>query len=337
MARTIPHGCHSFGRGYRPGRRWGIGCLIPSLSLLLLPSHATAQNKASDGEFRISTDVDLVLLDVSVKQAKGGYASGLAKDNFQIYENGTRQTITEFASADIPVAVGLVFDDSGSMRTKRPDVITAGIIFVGASNPQDQIFVVNFNDKVRIGLPETVPFTDDIKLLRSALSRDVPQGQTALYDAVALALQHLESGRREKKTLVVVSDGGDNVSTHSLKELMKLVQESRATIYTVGIFEPDDPDRNPQVLERIARVSGGESFLPKGLDEVVPICRQIAKDIRNRYTIGYIPDHGGSKSALRKIHVVATAPDRGKLVVRTRTSYLLPAANARARYAEPGK
>jgi VWFA-related protein len=247
------------------------------------------------------------------------------------------QKITEFASADIPVAVGLVFDDSGSMRTKRPDVITAGLIFVGASNPQDQIFVVNFNDKVRSGLPESVPFTDNVKLLRTALSRDSADGQTALYDAVAFALKHLESGRREKKTLMVVSDGGDNVSTHSLKELMELVQQSRATIYTVGIFEPDDPDRNPQVLEHIARVSGGESFLPKGLDEVVPICRQIAKDIRNRYTIGYIPDHGSSKSALRKIRVVAAAADHEKLVVRTRTSYLLPARSARSRSAEPVK
>jgi len=337
MARRAFLSYDPFGRGYRPGRRWGKWFLTPSIVFLLVPSHASAQASRPSGEFKISTDVDLVLLDVSVKQAKGGYASGLNKDNFQIYENGTPQKITEFASADIPVAVGLVFDDSGSMRTKRPDVITAGLIFVGASNPQDQIFVVNFNDKVRCGLPEAVPFTDDINLLRSALSRHVPEGQTALYDAIALALKHLESGRREKKTLVVVSDGGDNVSTHSLKELMELVQESRATIYTVGIFEPDDPDRNPQVLEHIARVSGGESFLPKGLVEVVPICRQIAKDIRNRYTIGYIPDHGSNKAALRKIHVVATAPDRGKLVVRTRTSYLLPAANARARHAEPAK
>ena len=156
------------------------------------------------------------------------------------------------------------------------------------------------------------------------------EGQTALYDAIALSLDHLQSGRRDKKTLVVVSDGGDNVSKHTLKELMQLVQESRATTYTIGIFAPDDPDRNPQVLERIARVSGGECFFPSELDQVAPICRQIAKDIRNRYTIGYIPDHGSNKAVLRKIHVVATASDRGKLVVRTRTSYLLPGGNSRA-------
>jgi Ca-activated chloride channel family protein len=329
---------HQFGQGYRPGRLRWESRLIPSIFLLLFSSHSLAQESTPTSEFRISTDVELVLLDVSVKDPKGGYVSGLTKADFQIRENGAPQKITEFASADMPVTVGLVFDDSGSMRSKRPDVITAGLVFVSASNPQDQIFVINFNDKVRPGLPKAVPFSDNINLLRTALSRDPAQGMTALYDAVAFALKHLESGRRDKKTLIIVSDGGDNISSHSLKELMQLVQESRATIYTVGIFEPDDPDRNPQVLERIARVSGGESFVPDELDKVVPICKQIAKDIRNRYTIGYIPDHGNNKTALRKIHVVATVADRGKLVVRTRTSYRMPAGNSsRARSTEPVK
>src|SRR5579859_7573227 len=242
-----------FGRGYRPGRRWRKSRLAFSVFLLLLPSRALPQKTPASGEFKISTNVELVLLDVGVKDPKGGYVSWLTKDNFQIYENGAPQKITEFASADVPVAVGLVFDDSGSMQPKRPEVITAGLIFVSASNPQDQIFVVNFNDKVRSGLPDNVPFTDDLTLLRSALLKDMPEGKTALYDAVAFALRHLESGRRDKKTLVVVSDGGDNVSAHSLKELMQLIQESRATIYSVGIFDDEDPDSNPRVLERMAR------------------------------------------------------------------------------------
>jgi Ca-activated chloride channel homolog len=329
MTRRTSHRYHPFGQGYRPGPRWE-SCLIPWIFLLLFSSHSLAQDSPPKSEYRISTDVELVLLDVSVKDPKGGYVSGLTKEAFQIYENGALQTITQFASADIPVTVGLVMDDSGSMLHKRSDVINAGLVFVGASNPQDQIFVVNFNDKVRRGLPATVPFTDDLNLLRSALSRDAPQGQTALYDAVAFALKHLESGRRDKKTLVVVSDGGDNVSTHSLKELMQLVQQSRATIYTVGIFAPDDPDRNPHVLERMTRISGGESFLPGDPDQVIPICKKIAKDIRSRYTIGYTPVRSSDKAALRKIRVVAAVPDRGKLLVRTRTSYLLPARVMRA-------
>jgi VWFA-related protein len=147
---------------------------------------------------------------------------------------------------------------------------------------------------------------------------------TALYDAIVFALDHLESGQRDKKTLVVVSDGGDNISTHNLKELMRLIQESRATIYTVGIFDTDDKDRNPGVLQRIANVSGGECFLPDRFNEIVPICKKIAKDIRNRYTVGYVPARRDEKGGLRKIHVAAAAPDREKLIVRTRTSYVLP-------------
>jgi Ca-activated chloride channel family protein len=325
VARDASRSKDPFGRGDRPGPRWGELRAAPVFVLVLAPTLAFAQSSLPSGEFKVRTDVELVLLDVSVKHSKGGYVSGLGKENFQIFENGAPQKITEFSSADVPVAIGLVMDDSGSMQFKRREVITAGLIFIGASNPRDQMFVVNFNDNVRRGLPESVPFTDDLRLLRAALAQDAPQGRTALYDAVAFALKHLESGRRDKKTLVIVSDGGDNISRHTLKEVMLLIQESRATIYTVGIFASDDPDRNPRVLERIAKISGGESFFPHGLDEVVPICRQIANDIRHRYTVGYIPVHGGNKTALRKIHIVARAADRGKLVVRTRTSYWLPA------------
>ena len=262
-----------------------------------------AQNPPQSGEFKISTAVELVLLDVSVRDPDGGYVSGLTKEAFHVFENGVPQKITEFSSGDIPVAVGLVMDDSGSMRNKRPELVTAGLAFVEASNRQDQIFVVNFNDKVRSGLPDSLPFTDDMVLLRSALSRDRPEGRTALYDATAFALAHLEKGRRAKKALIVVSDGGDNVSSRSFGQLLELIQESRATIYTVGIYDPEDPDRNPGVLKRIAKISGGECFLPSELHEIVPICQKIAKDIRNRYTIGYIPVRTNSKAALRKIHV----------------------------------
>jgi VWFA-related protein len=293
---------------------------------LFVPLAVLAQDVPQGGEFKISTAVELVLLDVSVRDPDGGYVSGLTKEAFHVFENGVQQKITEFSSGDIPVAVGLVMDDSGSMRNKRAELVTAGLAFVEASNQQDQIFVVNFNDKVRSGLPDSLPFTDDLVLLRSALSRDRPEGRTALYDAMAFSLAHLEKGRRAKKALIVVSDGGDNVSAHSLGQLLTLIQESRATIYTVGIYDPEDPESNPGVLKRIAKISGGECFLPAQLREIVPICQKIAKDIRNRYTIGYIPMRSNSKAALRKLHVVASTPDREKLIVRTRTSYQLPEA-----------
>ena len=134
----------------------------------------------------------------------------------------------------------------------------------------------------------------------------------------------MESGRREKKTLVVVSDGGDNASRHTLADAMHLIEESHATIYTVGIYDPDDPDRNPGVLRRIAAVSGGECFLLNSVEDIVSTSRKIAEDIRRRYTIGYIPERAKGKPGLRKIHVSAAAPDHGRLIVRTRTSYLDP-------------
>jgi Ca-activated chloride channel family protein len=292
--------------------------------LLLLALNGPAQNSFQSPEFKIQTDVELVLLDVSVKNPGGGYVTGLTKDRFQVYEDGVPQKITEFAVEDAPVAVGLVMDNSGSMDSRRSSVIEAGVAFIEASNRQDQIFVVNFNDKVRRGLPLSTPFTDDVNLLRAALSKHRPEGRTALYDALGFALKHLETSRREKKTLVVVSDGGDNCSAHRFKDVMRLIEESAATIYTVGMFDPGDPDANPGILKQISSVSGGECFLPGELEPILPICQRIAKDIRNRYTIGYLPVRTSDKAVDRKIHVKASSPDYKKLIVRTRTLYRLP-------------
>jgi VWFA-related protein len=324
MARRIVRRSRLFGRGSPPGRMPGKRSIATLFFLLLASPFSIVHGSSQGGEFRISTDVNLVLLDVSVKKPDGGSARELGKENFRVFEDGTPQKITEFASNDVAVAVGLLMDDSGSMRAKRAELISAGLAFVAASNSQDQIFVVKFNDAVRQGLPPAVPFTDDINLLRSALSIGRPEGRTVLYDAIAFALNHLESSRRAKKTLVVVSDGGDNASEMNFQHLLRLIRESRATIYTVGIFDEYDRDRSPQILKRISAVSGGESFLAESIDQVVPICQQIAKDIRTRYTIGYIPVRTSDKSAVHKIHVVAAAPDGRKLIVRTRTGYLLP-------------
>jgi Ca-activated chloride channel family protein len=312
----------SSGRYKSSGRTWNVSCLALTFVLSFL---AAAQTTPKSGEeFKISTSVALVLLDVSVKDAGGGYVPGLSRNAFHIYEDGAPQEITVFSSADMPVAVGLVMDDSGSVRAKRPELITAGLAFVGASNPQDQVFVVNFNDKVRSGLPPATPFTDDVKLLRLALLENQPEGQTALYDAIAFALHHVDSGQRDKKALVVVSDGSDNCSTRNLTQLMRLIQESHTTIYTVGIFGADDTDRNPQVLRRIASASGGECFLPGDFAQIVPICRKIAKDIRSRYTIGYIPARTAEKGGFRRIRVAVDTPTHEKIIVRTRTGYYVP-------------
>jgi len=195
---------------------------------------------------------------------------------------------------------------------------------IGASNRNDEIFIVYFSDRVRFGLPDGIPFTGDLNILRSALWSGTPEGRTALNDAIVAALKHLEQGKRDRRTLVLVSDGGDNSSVHVADDVMRKVLESRATIYTIGIIDEDNPDRNPALLRRIAQVSGGQAYFPKLLSEVAGISVQIANDIRARYTIGYVPVHSSERGSLRKIAVTAAAPNGHKLIVRTRTRYMLP-------------
>jgi len=301
-----------------------ISRIVVSLSLLLCCAGAfafrTEQSSPEDKDFTIRSDVRLVLLDVSVRDTKGGFVSGLTRDNFTVYEDGKPQKIAQFANQDIPVSVGIVVDESGSMRSKRTETITAALTFIGSSNPEDEVFVINFNEKVYHGLPDTVLFTDNISMLRDALLSTRPEGRTALYDAIFGSLHQLDMGRRDKKTLVLISDGGDNASTHTRRDVQNKVDESLATIYTIGIFDEDDPDRNPDVLKWLANVSGGVAYFPEKLDGIVPVCRQIAKEIRTRYTIAYIPPEG-KPGVLRHIKVAAAAPDHGKLIARTRTQY----------------
>jgi len=279
-------------------------------------------------DFKIISHSDLVLLDVSVKDPQGGFVSGLTKDQFKIFDNGREQPIRVFEAGDIPVTVGLVVDNSASMRAKKPEVVTAALTFVTESNPQDEMFVVNFNDSVRFGLPPQTPFTDDRELLRSALLSIRVEGRTALNDALKVGLAQLEKGKQSRKTLVLISDGGDNASDVTTHEIFRLGEQTRATIYSVGVYDADDRDKNPGFLKKISTLTGGECFLPDKLQELVGVCRQIAKDIRNRYSIGFIPSDNELTGGVRKLRVTATAPDRGKLIVRTRTHYVAAATKA---------
>lgn len=299
-----------------------VGLVIAAQALL----SQDAAIQSPEQPFTLRVTSEYVLLDVSVKSVTGEHVSGLTKENFRVHEDGKLQAISHFASEDVPVTAGLVIDTSGSMRAKRPEVITAALAFIGASNRNDELFVVHFSDAVSLGLPDDVPFTDNVNQLRSALSRGTPEGRTALNDAILLALRHLEEGRRDRRTLVLVSDGGDNASVHGADDVMRTILESRATIYAIGIFDAGDRESNPKLLRRLARLSGGESFLEVQLSAVNGICRQIANDIRTRYTIGYVPARSGAQGASRKIEVTASTPAGHKLVVRTRAGYVLPPA-----------
>jgi VWFA-related protein len=274
--------------------------------------------------YKLKVNVDMVVLSATVLNHQGAPISGLVKENFQVYEDGVLQQINNFSHEDIPVTAGLVIDNSGSMRHKRADVIMAALAFANSSNPKDQMFVVNFNEYVSFGLPAGLPFTDKPGQLQLALSSIKADGRTALYDAVAAALAHLQKGNRDKKVLIVVSDGGDNASEHKLDQVMALANQSDAIIYTLGIFDEDDMDKNPGVLKRIAKATGGETFLPKALTEVVPICERIARDIRSQYTIVYVPTNRSQDAKYRSIQVKASGSGQGNLSVRTRAGYSLP-------------
>src|SRR5271169_4401956 len=236
--------------------------------LVVLPcvpmSQQNSQAAPSHGDgYTIRTSVDLVVLRATVRDRKGAPVAGLGKEDFQVFEDKVPQQIESFSHEDVPVTIGLVIDNSGSMRSKRSDVINAALAFARSSNPEDQVFVVNFNEHVSMGLPGNVQFTGDQKQLEMALSRNKADGLTALYDAVAAALEQLKKGKWDKKVLIVISDGGDNASKHTLAQIMSMVNQSNALIYTMGIFDVTDEDRNPRVLKQLSGSSGGEAFFPE--------------------------------------------------------------------------
>jgi Ca-activated chloride channel family protein len=280
---------------------------------------------------RITVNVDLVVLHATVRDRRGRLVSSLRAQDFEVYEEGVPQRIRFFQREDVPVTVGLVVDHSGSMRPKLRDVITAARTFVQSSNPEDEMFVVNFNEKVILGLPGAVHFTNRSDELERAILKTPASGQTALYDAVGEALERLQAGSRDKKVLVVISDGADNASVRSLTEILQIAERSSAVIYTVGIFDAADPDRNPGVLRRLARATGGAAFFPGQPNEVVAICERIAHDIRNQYTIGYVPANPAPPGTYRAIRVVARAAGGRRFFVRTRAGYIAGAATQSAK------
>ncbi|MGA3325273.1 MAG: VWA domain-containing protein [Terriglobia bacterium] len=285
-------------------------------------------------EYTIVEEVNEVVLHATVLDKRGHIMNDLKQDDFRVFEDGAPQTLIHFTHADVPVTMGIVIDDSGSMRDKRQAVNAAALIFAKTSNPQDQAFVVNFNDAYYLDTPGD--FANTIEDLKSALDKIDSRGGTALRDAVIASLDHLKIGNRDKKVLLVITDGEDNASRYTLEDLMDKAQKSNAVIYTIGLLGSDETSslfkirggeahRAAKVLKELAEATGGEAYFPKSLDEVDSTCRQIARDIRNQYTLAYRPSNLKKDGTFRIIRVDAFQPhSKNKLVVRTKPGYFAP-------------
>ena len=284
----------------------------------------------SSKPYVISSQVTLVLVPVTVRDRNGQFVSDLDQSNFRFY-HGNLQQISLFRNEDVPVTVGLVVDRRASMRAKGNEVMAGALAFIRASNPQGTGFVVNFSNEAIFGLPEDLPFSSNLRQMEVALSAAPMSGATAMYDALAAALQHLQLSQSDKKVLLLISDGGDNASEHNFAQVLRMAQSANTIIYTIGLFDEDsagNAGNNPKVLKKLASETGGEAYFPGSAAEVVSLCEDIARDIRHQNDLAYKPPENG-RGGYHRIHVNVSALYRGKLSVRSRIGYFFPSSGGR--------
>ena len=303
------------------------------LVLLAAVTLSSAQN-LDDHNYSVNVNVELVQLSVSVQDKHGFPVRGLEKQHFAVYEDKILQDISLFKQEDIPLSVTLVVDTSGSMFNKRNSVLSAALTFVRESNPEDETSVVAFGTTASL----EQDFTRSAQELTHAIAGIYPNGNTALYDAVSLAARHLnDNGSREKKVLIIISDGQDNDSKFQLKQVLESLRESKVIVYSIGLLGSDSGQREYDVLaddgksalKRLAETTGGTAFFPVGIREVEQVCKRIARDLRNQYTIGYKPTNekldGSWRRTLVRVNPPKTAPS---VRVHTKLGYYAPVERA---------
>jgi VWFA-related protein len=306
----------------------------PDIEVEEKPSNApgTTQSggitKGKNGVYTMNVDVDEVLQSCTVVDEKGHPILDLARGNFKVWEDGVPQQTTSFVHQDMPVSMGILIDNSGSMLDKRAAVNGAAMKLLEESNPQDAAFVVNFNDHAYLDQGLT---TDRVALHRS-IARFDSHGTTALYDAVAASADELaRHARHTRQVLLIVTDGADDASHLSLQEAIRRVQNlGGPVVYTIGLLYESDPreyQKGHDDLEALAEETGGLAYFPRSIDEVDRIASEVARDIRNQYIVGYHSSKPANLGGYRTVHVEAIAPRHGKLTVRTRRGY----------YAQPGQ
>ncbi len=306
-----------------------LGLLLLSLCILGFSTSLAAPRfpVVVNAQPQIKVAVNLVLLPVRVTDTRGSFVPGLKMEDFRVFEEGQLQKLTVFEDGDNPVTVGLVVDHSRSMGSKLSNVGSAILSFAHSSNPLDEMFVVDFNDNVSIELMGGKPFSNDSNELEQALTAVSAQGQTALYDAVSQALTHLKSGHLGKKALIIISDGGDNASHIKYSAVLAQARQSQAAIYSIALVGSPGEDENPGILRRLCRDTGGVAYFPGPGESVADVSKAIARDLREQYTLGYVPNGSVHANSYRKLDVKVVATAHGRLRVRTRPGYFPAAEN----------
>ncbi len=256
-----------------------------------------------------------------VTDREGKFVSGLMASNFEIIDNGQPQPITFFEQQDTPVTVGLLIDHSGSMGPKLSAVGSAISSFAHSSNPQDQMFVIDFGDVVSIGLFDGQSFTSDAAQIERAITSVWARGRTALYDAIAEGITHLKLGKWNKRALIIVSDGGDNASHYKFNQVLEMARSSHAVIYAIGLLSESGQEENPEVLRKLARDTGGLTFFPGPHDSIAAVSNEIARDLRSQYVLALVPPKRTGAAAFHRLTIKVNAAGRGKLRVRARAGY----------------
>lgn len=302
----------------RHGKSVALAAALLLIITFAAPWASRGQQK-SDEDARFSTDTRLVILPVTVQDKNGHLVTNLPQSAFQVYENGVLQPIKTFKREDVPVSLGLIIDNSGSMRDKRQKVESASLALVKDSNPGDEVFIVNFNDEAFLDQD----FTNNIQEMQQGLTKIDSRGGTAMRDAIRMSIDHLkEKAKKDKKVLLVVTDGNDNASIISLENLVRASQQSEVILYAIGLLSEEErreANRAKRALSALTEATGGQVYFPKEVSEVDRIAHQVARDIRNQYTIGYSPLNAALDGSYRTVKVIATGPN--KLSVRTRSGY----------------
>jgi len=303
--------------------------LVPLLGQnIVSPPQAKQAEPPDSGDTVFSSETRLVPLNVTVTDKSGHLVTNLPQSAFQVFENGVQQQIRLFKREDVPVSMALIIDNSGSMREKRQSVESAALALVKDSNPMDEVCVINFNDEVYLD----TDFTNDISKMEQGLTKIDSRGGTAMRDAIRLSVEHLhDKAKRDKKVILVVTDGNDNASVVSLDGLVRQAEENDVLIYAIGLLTEEDrreAKKAQRALQLLTESTGGSVFYPKDVSEVDRIAHQVAHDIRNQYTIAYTPTNAALDGTFRQVKVTVRAA--GNPVARTRSGYYATADKGKA-------